>query len=115
MPSSVITTGTRAAAAAGIAAGITHWGVVDNAGAAVGSRVASAGTVDGTTVRPAGDLDIPVPAGAQVGGVRAYNAATGGTDRGGWDYAAGETPGRETFNGAGNYRVTAASSGFQVP
>ncbi|TKV61890.1 hypothetical protein FDO65_10220 [Nakamurella flava] len=116
MPSSVITNGTRAAAAAGLTSLITHWGVVDTAGAAIGSRVANTAVIDGTyTVRPSADLNIPVPAGATVGGVRAYDAATGGTDRGGWNYAAGETPGRETFNGAGVYQVTAASSGFQVP
>ncbi len=118
MATSVSTSGGRAAAASGVASAITHWGLVDTAGTELTggayARVARSATATGAVVNPNSDVAINVPAGATVGGVRAYTASSGGTNLGGWDYPSGAGNGRESFDAAGVYTVTAATSGYTV-
>lgn len=118
MATSVTNAATLDAAADGLAAVITHWGLVDTSGTELtgGSyaRIASAGVSNLGTVKPTGNLAFNVPAATTVGGVRAYSASSGGTNFGGWDYPTGAGNGRETFDSAGTYTVIAATSGFTV-
>ena len=114
MATSVATAGGRNAAAAGLASVVAAWGLVDTSGAALGARVAGTATATAANVRPAADVTLAVAAGATVGGVRAYTATSGGTDLGGWDYPSGAGNGRESYDSAGQYVITAASSGFTV-
>lgn len=118
MATSVTTSGGRNAAASGVASAITHWGLVDTAGTELTggayARVARSATATANVVNPSSDVAINVPASATVGGVRAYTASTGGTNLGGWDYPSGAGNGRETFDAAGVYTVTATSSNFTV-
>lgn len=99
------------ASANALASAITHWGLLNasNVELSGGSyaRIASAGTNSSGTVRPTADLTFAVPAGVTVHAVRAYSASSGGTDYGGWNLSADEV-----YGSAGQYVVTAASSGF---
>ena len=102
----------RTASANGMAAVITHWGLIDPSGVELTggayARLAGAAVVDGSyVVRPPADLTFSVPAGATVGGWRAYNASTGSgilAD----DLAMGD----ESYTGAGFYVLAAASTGI---
>lgn len=103
---SLITVAANAAAAA-----ITHWGLVDATGnelpAGTYTRIASAGTNNSNTVRPAADCVFNIPASTTVGGWRAYNAPTAGTNQGGGNI----TP-NEVYGSAGTFTLTASATGF---
>lgn len=93
---------------------ITYIGLVDDAGVEISGgsyarqpvtwNPASAGAVTPTT-----DLVFEVPAGATVGGWRGFDAATGGTNYGGFDFA---TP--EVYTNAGQFKLEAAGTGYDL-
>lgn len=94
------------------AAAITHIALVNGSGTELtgGSYARKPVTwaaASNGVVRPSADLTFDVPAGAVVAGWKGYTALTGGTDHGGGTFASAET-----FAGAGQYVVTAASSGI---
>lgn len=102
----------RAAAANGVAAIITHWGLIDASGTELSggsyARVAGAAVVDGSyVVRPPSDLTFAVPAGKTAAGWRAFTAATGSgivAD----DLAMVD----ESYTGDGFYVLLAANTGI---
>lgn len=92
------------------AALITHIALFDGASELTGgsyARKAVTWAAAGSgAVRPNADLTFDVPAGATVDGWRGFTASTEGTNYGGQ----GLTP--ETFAGAGQYKLVAATTGI---
>lgn len=81
---------------------ITHIGLVNESGAAVGARTpVTWAAVDSGVIRPTGNLIFDVPAGTTVAGWRGYSALTAGTDYGG----KAVTP--RPFPVAGQYKLRA--------
>lgn len=92
---------------------ITHVGLVDDSGTELtgGSYARLAvtwGAASAGKIAPTGDLTFDVPASVTVGGWRGYSASTSGTDYGGSDLT------HETYAGAGQYKLLAASTGYDL-
>ncbi len=92
---------------------ITHIGLVDETGTelsggdpAYARQAVSWTSASDGTIRPDADLTFNVPASTTVGGWRGYSASTGGTDYGGADLT------QETYEGQGEYKLLAASTGI---
>lgn len=106
----MLTSYLNAVATAG-AATITHIGLVNGSGTELtgGSYarrpVTWAAAANGV-VRPTANLTFDVPAGATVAGWRGFTALTAGTNHG------GATLPTETYTGAGQYVLDAATSGI---
>lgn len=89
---------------------ITHIALFDGASELTGGSYARKAVTWGDAAsgvcRPTGDLTFDVPSGATVDGWRGFTALSGGTNYGGQALTA------ETFAGAGQYKLLAASTGI---
>lgn len=91
---------------------ITHIGLVNNlgqelSGGGYARKAVSWTTASNGIIRPTADLTFDIPAGANVAGWKGFSALTGGTDYGGADLT------QESYAGAGQYKLLAASTGIK--
>lgn len=91
---------------------ITHIGLVDEldveiSGGAYARQPVTWTTATNGIIRPSADLTFLIPAGATVSGWRGFSALTAGTNYGGENFT---TP--ETFANAGDYKLTALTTGI---
>ena len=91
---------------------ITYIGLVNELGNEISGGSYARKAVIWTTasdgvIRPTTDLVFDIPASTTVAGWKGFSASTGGTDYGGADLT------QETFAGAGQYKLLAASTGIK--
>lgn len=108
-----VTTAFLNAAASGGVATVTHIGLVNGSGVELtgGTYARKAVTwaaASGGAIHPTADLTFDVPAGGVVAGWKGFTALTAGTDFGGSSLTS------ETYTGAGQYVLQAASTGYTV-